>query len=146
MNINNSAEIAKITPFKIPEKATLIPLYGNKVRAGFASPADDFIEEYLDLNKLLIQHQEATFFVRVVGRSMVDAGIYPNDILIVDRSLEAANKNIVIAVIDGETTVKRLITSSNGVILKAESKQHKDITIDGELHVWGVVTACIHQL
>ncbi len=139
-------EIIEIKALSTTGKSVLIPLYGNKVRAGFASPADDFIEEYLDLNKLLIKHQEATFFVRVVGRSMVNVGIYPNDILIVDRSLEASNRDIVIAVIDGETTVKRLITNHpNGIILQAESKHHKDIPVHGELHVWGVVTATIHQ-
>lgn len=123
-----------------------IPLYSSHVEAGFASPADDFVEEYLDLNDLLVKREEATFFVRVTGRSMVDAGIHPNDILIVDRSLEAKHGKIVIAVIDGEVTVKRLYNQAGKVILKAQNPQYKDIPINGALHIWGVVTSVIHQV
>lgn len=115
------------------------------VQAGFASPADDFVEEYLNLNELLVKREEATFFVRVEGRSMVNAGIYPNDILIVDRSLTAKHRNIVIAVIDGEVTVKRLYNHQNKVLLQAENTDYKDIPVLGELHIWGVVTSVIHR-
>ena len=115
------------------------------VQAGFASPADDFVEEYLNLNELLVKREEATFFVRVEGRSMVNAGIYPNDILIVDRSLNAKHRSIVIAVIDGEVTVKRLFYKNNEVFLQAENSQFKDIPVLGELHIWGVVTSVIHK-
>lgn len=94
-----------------PDETTAIccPLFMSSVEAGFPSPAEDYIEGRLDLNKHLIKHPAATFFVRVSGNSMINAGIYPGDILIVDRSLEAADKKIVIAVVDGELTVKRLI-------------------------------------
>lgn len=124
----------------------LIPLYSSKVEAGFASPADDFVEKYLDLNELLVKRHEATFFVRVSGRSMIDAGIQPDDILIVDRSLEAKHGKIVIAVIDGEVTVKRLSTTGEKVILRAENPKYNDIPVNGELHIWGVVTSIIHQV
>ena len=123
-----------------------IPIYSSKVEAGFASPADDFIEEYLDLNNLLVKHHEATFFVRVSGRSMVDVGIFPDDVLIVDRSLEATDGKIIIANVDGDVTVKRLSIQGNNVVLKAENPQYKDISITGELHIWGVVTSVIHQM
>ncbi len=123
-----------------------IPLYGCNVAAGFASPADDFIEDYLDLNQLLIKHHEATFFVRVSGRSMVDAGIQPGDILVVDRALEPVHGKIVIAVVDTEVTVKRLMTSGGSIVLKAENPHYADIPVTDELHIWGVVTSIIHQV
>ena len=123
-----------------------VPLFSSLVEAGFASPADDFVEEYLDLNELLVKREEATFFVRVAGYSMVDAGIQPNDILIVDRSLDAKHGKIVIAVIDGEVTVKRLSTFGGKVILKAENSEYKDIPVFGALHIWGVVTSVIHRV
>jgi len=136
----------KILSLNIHGKCLKIPLFSSNVEAGFASPADDFIEEYLDLNDLLVKREEATFFVRVSGRSMVDAGIQPDDILIVDRSLEAKHGKIVIAVIDGEVTVKQLYNRAGKVILKAQNPQYKDIPINGSLHIWGVVTSIIHQV
>jgi len=135
-----------INPVSFQEKYLHIPMICSKVEAGFASPADDFVEEYLDLNNLLVKHYEATFFVRVSGRSMVDAGIFPDDILIVDRSLDATDGKIVIANIDGDVTVKRLSIQGDKVILKAENPKHKDIRVTGELYVWGVVTSVIHQM
>jgi len=123
-----------------------IPIYSSKVEAGFASPADDFVEEYLDLNNLLVKHHEATFFVRVSGHSMIDAGIFPDDILIVDRSLQAKDGKVVIANIEGDVTVKRLSIQGDKIILKSENPRHKDIVVTGELHVWGVVTSVIHQM
>ena len=136
----------KIIQLLIAGKKLKIPLYSSHVEAGFVSPADDFVEEYLDLNDLLVKREEATFFVRVAGRSMVDAGIYPDDILIVDRSLEAKHGKIVIAVLDGEVTVKRLSTQGGNIVLKAENTQYQDITVQGALHIWGVVTSVIHQV
>lgn len=150
-NVRKSSEIEAIIPYfpntsSNDESRIRIPLYSSTVEAGFASPADDFVEEYLDLNDLLVKRHEATFFVRVSGRSMIDAGIQPDDILIVDRSLEAKHGKIVIAVIDGEVTVKRLSTTEGKVVLKAENPKYKDIPVDGELHIWGVVTSVIHQV
>ena len=85
------------------------PLFLVPVSAGFPSPADDYIENQLDLNKHLIKHPAATFFVKVKGDSMIDAGIHSGDILIIDRSLEATDKKVVIAVVDGELTVKNIL-------------------------------------
>ena len=140
-----SSSITSIIPLLAKSSDALIPLYGSRVRAGFASPADDFVEEYLNLNELLVKREEATFFVRVEGRSMINAGIFPDDILIVDRSLEAKHRSIIIAVLDGEVTVKRLHNHNKKVFLKAENPACKDIPILGELHVWGVVTSVIHR-
>lgn len=145
MNIKKSSTISSINQLIVNNGCTL-PFYSSRVQAGFASPADDFIEQYLDLNELLVKHEQATYFVRVAGRSMIDAGIYPDDILIVDRSLEASHNKIIIAVIEGEVTVKRLYKHDGKVILKAENKDYKDIPVLGELNTWGVVTSIIHRV
>lgn len=125
-----------------------LPLFAGKVSAGFPSPADDYIEKTLDLNELLVQQPAATFFVRAQGESMLGAGIHPNDILVVDRSLEAVSGKIVICALDGELTVKRLIRENDHWTLQAENLNYADIVIyDGlELVIWGVVTNVIHAL
>ena len=131
--------------FNAPDFA--IPIFSSRVQAGFPSPADDHLEDQLDLNKYLIHHQEATFFVRAQGESMLNAGIHPGDILIVDKSLPDKSGKIVIAVIDGEFTVKRLYKHKGKISLKAENPEFKDIEIKegSELIIWGVVTSVIHQ-
>ncbi len=123
------------------------PIFTSRVQAGFPSPADDHLEDQLDLNKHLIHHQEATFFVRAQGESMLNAGIHPGDILVVDKSLLAKSGKIVIAVVDGDFTVKRLHKYKGKITLKAENPDFDDIVIsDGnELIIWGVVTSVIHQ-
>ena len=141
------------------EKVTLIggfqqntalqrPLLGNSIPAGFPSPAQDYIEETLDLNEFLIAHPSATYFVRVEGFSMVDAGIFPSDILIVDRSLEPAHKKIVIAIVDGELTVKRLWQENNKWYLMPENSEFPtlEITKDMDFTVWGVVVYSLHKM
>lgn len=142
----SNADMSVIHPTQTQAQYLQIPIYSSKVEAGFASPADDFVEEYLDLNNLLVKHHEATFFVRVSGKSMVDAGIYPDDILIVDRSITATDGKVVIANVDGDVMVKRLSLQGDKVILKSENFEYKDITVTGELTVWGVVTSVIHQM
>jgi len=124
-----------------------IPFFSSRVQAGFPSPADDHLEDSLDLNKYLIHHEESTFFVRAQGDSMLGAGIYPGDILVVDKSLDAKNGKIVIAVVDGEFTVKRLKRCQNKITLKSENPNYKDIDIkkENELTIWGVVTSVIHK-
>lgn len=123
-----------------------LPLFGGRVSAGFPSPADDFIEEYLDLNQLLVKHRDATFFVRASGYSMTGAGIYPGDILVVDRSLEPAHGKVVIAILEGELTVKRLVLGRGGLRLAAENSDYPDIPVTSELQIWGVVTSVIHAV
>jgi DNA polymerase V len=122
---------------------TRLPLFSHKVAAGFPSPADDYIEGRLSLDEYLIQHKEATFFVRAKGNSMVGAGIFDGDLLVVDKSLTPASGDIVIAVVDGDMTVKRLIKRGDIITLKPENPRFKEIEFkDGqELQVWGVVTS-----
>ncbi len=130
-----------------PQSKTAIPMFTNKVAAGFPSPADDHIESSLDLNEYLIQHPAATFYLRVTGESMLGAGIRPDDILIVDRAVEATNGKIVIAALNGELTVKRLKKQGDKVYLMPANEAFKPIEIKPEMefHIWGVVTSVIHQ-
>jgi len=132
-----------VTAPLIGAQPVLAPLYGHKVPAGFPSPADDYIEGRLSLDQHLIQHKDATFFVRAKGDSMVGAGIFDGDLLVVDRSLNPTSGDIVIAVLDAELTVKRLIRRDGMVILQPENPAFKAIVLkDGqELQVWGVVTS-----
>jgi len=125
-----------------------IPLYGSSVAAGFPSPADDYIEDKIDINKYLIKHPASTFLVRATGESMINVGIFPNDILIVDRSLKAENGKVVIAVIDGELTVKKYKEEGKKITLKAENESYEDIEFQkgSEALIWGIVTNVIHNL
>jgi DNA polymerase V len=133
-----------------PDFSTSIerPLFLSKVPAGFPSPADDYLEGKLDLNEHLIKHKAATFFVRVTGDSMLDAGIHDGDLLIVDRSLEAQDKSVVIAVVNGEFTVKRIKKEHGRVWLMPENTNYQPMEmVEGShLEVWGVVTNVIHKL
>jgi len=124
------------------------PLFEGRVPAGFPSPAADYEEDRLDLNKYLIRHPAATFFVRAVGDSMIGAGIHCGDLLVVDRSLEPKDKSVVIAVIDGELTVKRIRIEKKKVTLEPENESYsvRQITEDADFQVWGVVTSVIHNL
>jgi DNA polymerase V len=125
-----------------------VPLFSSKVAAGFPSPTDDYIEKTLDLNDLLIQKPAATFFVRAEGESMLGAGIHPNDILVVDRSIKPVIGKIVICALLGELTVKRLKSVGNEIILGAENPAYTDITVkeEADFVIWGVVTNVIHPV
>ena len=125
----------------------LPPLYSCSVRAGFPSPADDYIEGHLDLNTHLIKRPAATFFVTASGDSMLNAGIHSGDLLIVDRSIEATHDRIVIAAVNGELTVKRLSRIHGHVQLIPENPNYPtiDITAEHDMIIWGVVTYVIHQ-
>ncbi len=144
--ITNAPTIAAVYGFT-QKKQLKRPLFSAGVSAGFPSPAEDYIEQRLDLNELLIQHPAATFFVRVNGDSMTGAGINHNDILIVDRSLEPVSGKIVIAIVNGEFTVKRLVHQGDSCQLVAENPQYPPLLIseDSNCEVWGVVTASINQ-
>ncbi len=127
--------------------AYLPPLFSEMVQAGFPSPAQDHIEKQLDLNEHLVRHPVATFYVRVQGDSMIDAGIKSGDILIVDRSLEPANNQIIVAVLDGEFTVKRFRRRAGKIVLEPANDAYPSITVTPEsgFQVWGVVTFIIHK-
>ena len=123
-----------------------VPLASANVQAGFPSPAEDHMENSLDLNEHLVSNPAATFFVRVQGNSMRDAGIQGGDILVVDRSITPGNGQIVIAMLDGDFTVKRLRKRGSRIFLEAENADFApiEITEKQELTVWGVVTFVIH--
>ncbi len=125
-----------------------LPLYGTAVRAGMPTPGDDFMEGRLDLHTHVVQHPQATFFVRVQGDSMLGAGIHEGDILVVDRSLEAREGSIVIAVLDGDLTVKRLRRRNGGVELVPENEKYPVIKVgpEQEFRIWGVVTTVVHRV
>jgi DNA polymerase V len=124
------------------------PLFSSRVQAGFPSPADDHVAGELDLHKLLVKREAATFYVRVRGDSMTGAGIHEGDILVVDRSIEPAHGRIVIAVVDGELTVKELAMGPEGIRLLPRNAAYPPLVLQGEseLVVWGVVTAVVRQL
>lgn len=126
----------------------LTPMYSHSISAGFPSPADDYIEDRLDLNTLLVNNKAATFFLRVKGDSMLNAGIHHGDIIVVDRSIQPVHRAIVVAVVDGELTVKRLISRGGITELHAENPRYLPIRLQEgqELTIWGVVTSSIHQL
>ena len=124
-------------------------MYSTLVAAGLPSPTEDYSEGKIDLNEHLLKNPESTFFVRVSGDSMIDAGIHPNDLLIVDRSERPASGRIIIAVINGELTVKRLIKKENNKLyLMPENPNYPilEITEEMEFMIWGVVTSVIHPL
>ena len=124
-----------------------LPLFISKVSAGFPSPAQDYVEQTLDLNELCIRRPAATFFVRVDGESMIDAGIFSNDILIVDRSVKPAHGDVVVAQVNGEFTVKELCLRPT-LMLVPRNKSFEPISFadDSELQIFGVVTNVLRQM
>ena len=124
-----------------------IPLFESGVSAGFPSPADDYLDLPIDLNEFLIKHPAATFYVRVKGNSMEGAGIRNGDLLIVDRAEEPRNKSIVLGIIDGEFTVKRIKKKGSDLYLMPDNPEFKPIKINENMdfQVWGVVTYVVHK-
>jgi DNA polymerase V len=136
------------TPIPFEKRTNLrLPLVSASVEAGFPSPADDHLERGIDLNEELVRNPAATFYVRVKGESMRDAGIHPGDLLMIDRSVTPADKQIVVAMIDGEFTVKRFRKRNGKITLEAENPAFLPIEVgeDQELTIWGAVTYIIHQ-
>ena len=126
----------------------LIPLVNEAVSAGFPSPAEDYIELGVDLNKYLIKNPISTFFLRVSGNSMNNAGIYNNDLLIIDRSINPNPGHIVVALLDGEFTLKRLIKKQDNYYLKADKENYPAINLYEyiDIQIWGVAIYSIHEL
>ena len=131
-----------------PTNTTGLLLAPVAVAAGFPSPAQDFYDGPIDLTDALVHDRAATFIVRVAGDSMTDAGISHGDELLVDKSIEPQDGDVVVAVLDGELTVKRLKLGPHGVVLRADNATHPDIIVPelSDLRIWGVVTYCIHHL
>lgn len=137
----NVKVLGKINPWSWGK----FPFFEGGLAAGFPSPADDYLERPLDLHELLVEHPAATFFVRVQGDSMKGAGMHSGDILIVDRSLTPRDGKIVIALLNGEFTVKRLKIEGKRVYLIAENPHYPptEVTEESEFQIWGVVTYVI---
>ncbi len=133
--------------FDSTTKRFKIPLLNDSVSAGFPSPADDYTEENIDLNEHLISNPFSTFFLRVKGESMINAGIKDKDLIIVDKSLIAKPGDIVIAMIDGEFTIKRLSIKNDELYLKAENHNYPDFSFKNhiDVQIWGVVIYSIHS-
>ncbi|MFD5600811.1 LexA family protein [Leucobacter sp. NPDC058333] len=142
-------QIADIRALTADAPAALVDVANVEVLCGFPSPAQDYQTSELDLNEHLMPNRVSTFLIRARGHSIVRAGIFDGDELIVDRSIQAKDGHVVVAVVDGEMTVKRLRLMSDGsVVLSAENPQHPNIEIAelSELRVWGVVTRSLHRV
>ncbi|MAR99087.1 MAG: peptidase S24 [Formosa sp.] len=122
--------------------------FDTGISAGFPSPADDFKQERLSLDSELIKNKEATFFARVCGQSMIDAGLNDNDLLVIDRSLPPTHNRIAVCFLDGEFTVKRLKVEGDEVWLQPENKQYKSIRVtpENDFVIWGIVTNVIKKV
>lgn len=148
MNLKHLKNTDTLEFFTIDENSlSAIPLFSDSVQAGFPSPAEDHMDMDLNLNDHLVHNPSATFCVKAIGESMKDAGIKSGDIMIVDKSLEPKNRSIVLAVIDGEFTVKRVNMNENELYLIPENSNFSPIKITQEMdfQVWGVVTYIIHK-
>lgn len=143
--LNNSLTLE----FYTPDYSTIaeLPFVDGGLRAGFPSPADDFLEVKIDFNTEYIKNKDATFYARVKGNSMKDAGIFDGDVLVIDRSLEPQNDKIAVCVIDGEFTVKRIRIEKDIVWLIPENDEFKPIKVipENEFIVWGIVIASIKK-
>ena len=130
---------------EITSKRIYLPISQAKVTAGFPSPATEYEEDRLDINDIVVTNPAATFYVRVKGNSMIDAKIHDGDILVVDKSLEARHNDIIIAVVDGDFTVKTLYVKDDVVKLVPANPEYPDIVFKNgqELNVWGVVSYII---
>jgi len=144
-----STHITPTLEFYTPDFSTEVelPYIDAGLRAGFPSPADDFIEISIDINKEYIKNRDTTFFAKVKGNSMVNAGIFDGDLLIIDKSLEPQNDKIAVCQIDGSFTVKRIKIEKDLVWLIAENEDFKPIkvTTENDLIIWGIVTASIKK-
>lgn len=123
------------------------PLYASRPQAGFPAPGDDQIEKILDINDLVVDNPASTFFVRVEGDSMEDAGIFSGDVLVVDRAVEAKDGRIVVAAVNGEMLVKRLSRMNGQQVLLSENRKYEPIFLgeDEECFIWGVVVGSVRQ-
>ena len=142
-------EIQKLTFFHPDQnQQKSLHLAQEKISAGFPSPADDFKEIRISLDKELVKNKESTFYARVSGDSMINAGLDDGDLLVIDRSLNPENGKIAVCFIDGDFTVKRIRKEGNNLYLKPENKNFNKILIkeENELIIWGIVTYVIKKL
>ena len=136
--------------FHTPDLSTRqeLPVAGGEVKAGFPSPADDFLDSPLDLNRELVHNPASTFFVRVAGDSMAGDGIGDGDLLVVDKSLDPQDGNLVVSYIDGEFTLKRIRLTDDKILLVPANKKYPTIEIDpqSDFRVWGIVRYVVKKM
>lgn len=141
-------EIHKIEIFKAETATELhLPIADEGIKAGFPSPAQDFMDLAIDLNKELVKHPASTFYGRVKGDSMIDAGIYDGDILIIDKSLDPKDGDMAVCYIDGEFTIKYIKIEKNAIDLIPANNNYKPVTVtpENEFQIWGIVTYSIKK-
>lgn len=146
MKVKKLHDTTTITFFKPDLTSVLeLPFVNNGISAGFPSPADDFLDINIDLNKYLIKNPSTTFYGKVRGDSMVDAGIHDGDLLVIDKSLEPINNKIAVCFIDGEFTVKRIRIEKDEILLVAENQNYQPIRVtkENDFVIWGIVTNVI---
>jgi len=141
-------KLVDVYPVRQPARPARLPVAPVSVPAGYPSPAQDYFDGDIDLTEMLVEDQAATFIVRVSGDSMHDAGISSGDELLVDRSKTPRDGDVVVAVLDGELTVKRLRVTRAGVVLQADNAEYPDIVVPelSDLQIWGTATYCLHHL
>ncbi|UTX53271.1 LexA family protein [Leucobacter aridicollis] len=141
-------QVVEVRELRADAPSVVVAIAGVDAACGFPSPSQDYQTSEIDLNEHLMPNRLSTFVIRARGHSMTRAGIFDGDELIVDRSIRAQDGHVVIAVVDGEMTVKRLRIESGRAVLAAESSQYPDIEIPelSELHIWGVVTRSLHRV
>jgi DNA polymerase V len=146
MSIKQNTSLTFFTPENFNSLGAVY--FDTGISAGFPSPAEDFKQERLSLDNELIKNKEATFFARVSGQSMIDAGLSDNDLLVIDRSLSPAHNKIAICFLDGEFTVKRLKVEKDEVWLQPENKNYQPIKIteENDFVIWGIVTNVIKKV
>ena len=146
MSIKQNTSLTFFTPENFNSLGAVY--FDTGISAGFPSPAEDFKQERLSLDNELIKNKEATFFARVSGQSMIDAGLSDNDLLVIDRSLSPANNKIAVCFLDGEFTVKRLKVEKDEVWLQPENKNYQPIKIteENDFVIWGIVTNVIKKV
>lgn len=147
MNKRNQQILEFFNP-KSPSDVSGVIYFDTGISAGFPSPADDFMQQSLSLDSELIKNKEATFFARVTGQSMIDAGLNDNDLLVIDRSLSPSHNRIAVCFLDGEFTVKRLKVKKGEVWLQPENKDYKPIKVteENDFIIWGIVTNVIKKV
>ena len=146
MSIKQNSPLTFFTPENLNTLGAVY--FDTGISAGFPSPAEDFKQERLSLDNELIKNKEATFFARVSGQSMIDAGLSDNDLLVIDRSLSPAHNKIAVCFLDGEFTVKRLKVEKDEVWLQPENKKYQPIKIteENDFVIWGIVTNVIKKV
>lgn len=148
-------KLHSIPPLRVLGQATfnipgdqVLPLYLSAVQAGWPSPADDYIDQQINLHEYIVKNPASTYFLRAAGDSMLGCGIHDDDLLVVDRSLAASNNRVIIAALDGELLVKRIVRRGSRTFLSPANPEFSEIEITNMeyVHIWGVVTFVLHKL